>query len=208
MQDPRIRLGAVLLLSIASFFSLAGALLTLFWWLVCTNRRTSFGSFRTAAVVFILPVIAASATALSGGDGASYLVRISVLLVIASWAYGERYPGELLDVSVWLFGRKWGFDLGLVGEMSLSSLEILSDEFRRTRIALQQKGQHLSASNLPPVITSMLVRQFRQARERAVILAIRGFRGGGSLCPSFMTSYADIAAGVFCAVIFVVSVIV
>ena len=25
-------------------------------------------------------------------------------------------PGELLDVSVWLFGRKNGFDLGLVGE--------------------------------------------------------------------------------------------
>lgn len=206
MQDPRIRLGAVLLLSIVSFLSLTGALLTVLWWLSCTNRKTSLHDLRTGAMVFMLPTIAAIATEWSGGDGVSYLIRISVVLVIASWAYNERYPGELLDVSVWLFGRKNGFDLGLVGEMSISTTEILVDEIRRTRIALLQKEQRLSGTNLPPVIASLLVRQLRLARERAHVLALRGYQGGGSLCPSFVTSYFDIAAGAFCVLIFAVSV--
>ncbi|HWQ64412.1 MAG TPA: hypothetical protein VN429_08340 [Methanospirillum sp.] len=207
MQDPRIRLGAVLLLSIVSFLSLTGALLTVLWWLTCTNRRTTLHDLRTGVMVFMLPAIAAIATEWSGGDGVSYLIRISVVLVIALWAYNERYPGELLDVSVWLFGRRNGFDLGLVGEMSISTTEILADELRRTRIALSQKDQRLSGTNLPPVIASLLVRQLRLARERADVLALRGYQGGGSLCPSFVTSYFDIAAGAFCVLIFAVSVI-
>jgi hypothetical protein len=207
VQDPRIRLGAVLLLSIVSFLSLTGALLTVLWWLTCTNRRTSLHDIRTGTMVFILPAVAAIATEWSGGDGVSYFIRISVVLVIASWAYNERYPGELLDVSVWLFGRKNGFDLGLVGEMSISTTEILADELRRTRIALSQKDQRLSGTNLPPVIACLLVRQLRLARQRADVLALRGYQGGGSLCPSFVTSYFDIAAGAFCVLIFAVSVI-
>ncbi len=205
VQDPRIRLGGVLLLSIVSFLSLTGAALTMFWWLISTDRRTSIRDLRTCALVFMLPVIAAMATQWSGGDGVSYIIRISVVLVIASWAYSERYPGELLDVSVWLFGKRFGFDLGLVGEMSISTTEILLDELRRTRIALSQKGQRLSGTNLPPVIASLLVRQLRLARERAGVLAIRGYRGGGSLCPSFVTLSSDIAAGAFCVLIFTVS---
>ncbi|PWR70541.1 hypothetical protein [Methanospirillum lacunae] len=207
MQDPRIRLGVVLLLSIVSFLSLTGAFLTVVWWLTCTNRRTSFHDLRTGAMVFMLPAIAAIATEWSGGDGVSYLIRISIVLVIASWAYNERYPGELLDVSVWLFGRRNGFDLGLVGEMSISTIEILADELRRTRIALSQKDQRLSGTNLPPIIASLLVRQLRLARERADVLALRGYQGGGSLCPSFVTSYFDIGAGAFCVLILAVSVI-
>ena len=207
MQDPRVRLGVLLLLSIASFISITGAFLTLLWWLLCARGKTSFGSFGTAAFVFILPAVAAGATEFSGGDGISYFFRISLVLVIASWAYSERYPGEFLDVSFWLLGRRYGFDLGLVGEMSLSTIEIMIDEFRRTRIALAQKGQRFSRANLSPVITSLLIRQFRLARERAVILALRGYQGGGSLCPSFATSSGDIIAGVFSVLIFVVSLI-
>ncbi len=208
MQDPRIRLGGVVLLSIASFLSLTGAFLTMLWWLTSTDRRTSFRDLRTGSLVFMLPVIAAIATQWSGGDGVSYLIRISVVLLIASWAYSERYPGEFLDVSVWIFGKRSGFDLGLVGEMGISTTEILADELRRTRIALSQKGQRLSGTNLPPVIASLLVRQLRLARERAGVLAIRGYTGGGSLCPSFVTLYSDIAAGAFCVLIFAVSLIV
>lgn len=207
MQDPRIRLGGVLLLSVASFVSTTGALLALIWWLLCTRRKTSFGGLRTAALVFTLPAVAAFATILSGGDGISYFCRIAVVLVIASWAYSERYPGELLDVSTWLFGQRYGFDLGLVGEMSLSTTEILVDEFRRTRIALSQKGQRLSRVNLSPVIASLLVRQLRLARERAGILAMRGYRGGGSLCPSFVTPSSDILTGALCVLIFAVSLL-
>lgn len=207
MQDPRIRLGATLLLSVAGFVSVTGAVLTVLWWLLFTKRTTSFRDVRSVALVFMIPALAAVATTLSGGDGLSYLVRISSVILIASWAYSERYPGELLDVSVWFLGRKTGFDIGLVGEMSLSSVEVLVDDVRRIRIALAQKGQHLSPKNLPPVFTSLMVRQFRQARDRACILALRGYRGGGSLCPSFVTPYSDIVAGALCVLILAVSLI-
>lgn len=102
MQDPRIRLSGTVLLSVSAFISLPGAVLTVIWWLVCTKRTTSFHDIRTTVVIFMLPGVAALATTLSGGDGASYLIRIGVVLLIASWAYSERYPGEFLDVSVWL----------------------------------------------------------------------------------------------------------
>lgn len=207
MQDPRIRLGGTVLLSLAAFISIPGAVLSFFWWTICTKRTTSFHDARTVVLVLMIPAIAAVATILSGGDGFSYLVRIAVVLLIASWAYSERYPGELLDVSVWLFGSRTGFDIGLIGEMSLSSAEVLVDELRRIRIALNQKGQHLSPKNLPPVLTSLLIRQFRLARDRACILALRGYRGGGSLCPVFVTPYPDIAAGALCVLIFAVSLI-
>ena len=207
MQDPRIRLGGTVLLSVAAFISIPGALLTVLWWIFCTNRTTSFQDARTVALVFMLPVIATLATFFSGGDGLSYLIRITAVLLITSWAYSERYPGEFLDVSVWLLGRRTGFDLGLIGEMSLSGVEVLLDELRRTRIALSQKGQHLSPKLLPPVLTSLLIRQLRLSRERAGILALRGYRGGGSLCPVFVTPYPDIAAGALCVLIFAVSLI-
>lgn len=205
MQDPRIRLGSTVILSLAAFISIPGAILSVLWWVVCTGRTTSFHDARTVGLVFMLPMIAAGATSLSGGDGLSYMVRITGVLLIASWAYSERYPGEFLDVSVWLLGQKIGFDIGLIGEMSLSSAEVLVDEVRRTRIALGQKGQYLSLTVLPPVMTSLLVRQLRLARERAGILAIRGYRAGGTLCPSFLTPYPDIAAGALCVLIFAVS---
>lgn len=155
----------------------------------------------------MLPTVAALATTLSGGDGLSYFVRISSILLIASWAYSERYPGELLDVLSWLFGCRLGFDLGLIAELSLSSAEVLADEIRRTRIALEQKDQGFSLRSLAPVVTSLLIRQLSLARERAGILALRGYRGGGSLYPSFQTSSPDIIAGVFCMLIFMVSLL-
>ncbi len=205
MQDPRIRLGVTILLSVAAFFSITGALLTVLWWLVCTRRTTSFGSPRVFLLVLILPGIAACATMFSGGDGISYFIRIASILLIASWAYSERYPGDFLDFSVWLLGRKTGFDVGLIGEMSLSNAEVVIDELRHTRIALSQKGQKLSARNLHPIMSGLLIRQLRLARERAGILAIRGYQGGGSLCPSFLTLYSDIAAGILCLLVFTVS---
>lgn len=205
MQDPRVRLCSTILLSLAAFISILGVILSVLWWVLCTRRTTSFQDVRTVGLVFMLPMIAAGATSLSGGDGLSYIIRIAGVLLIASWAYSERYPGEFLDVSVWLLGQKIGFDIGLIGEMSLSSTEVLVDEVRRTRIALRQKGQHLSLSVLPPVMTSLLVRQLRLARERAGILMIRGYRGGGTLCPSFITPYRDLVAGLLCVMIFAVS---
>ena len=207
MQDPRIRLGSTVLLSVAAFISIPGALLSVLWWILCTGRTTSFHDLRTVGLVLMLPLIAASATSLSGGDGASYLVRVAVVLLIASWAYSERYPGEFLDVSVWLLGQRLGFDIGLIGEMSLSSTEILADEMRRTRIALRQKGQHLSLPVIPPVMTSLLMRQLRLAHERAAVLTLRGYRGGGTLCPVFQTPYRDIGAGAVSMLIFTVSLV-
>lgn len=205
MQDPRVRLAGTVLLSVSSFISIPGAILSVAWWLLLTGRTTSFQSLRACALIILLPVIAACATTLSGGDGLSYLLRIGAVLLISSWAYSERYQGEFLDVSVWLLGNRIGFDIGLIGEMSLASAEVMGDEVRRTLIALRQKGQQLSLKSLPPVVTSLLIRQLLLSQEKAGILALRGYTGGGTLCPRFVTPFPDIVAGSLCVLIFAVS---
>lgn len=205
MHDPRIRLFGTVLLTISSFISIWGALLSVLWWFVTTKRTTSFQSFRSLALVFMLPVMASGAIYLSGGDGLSYLIRIGAVILIASWAYSERYQGEFLDVSVWLLGERIGFDIGLIGEMSLASAEVMSDDVRRILIALNQKNQCLSLQTIPPIIFSFLIRQLLLSQQKAAILALRGYEGGGTLCPRFMTPFTDIVAGAATILILTVS---
>ncbi len=205
MQDPRIRLLAVIILSIASFLSVGGALLAGAWWLFCTNRKTAIHSIRGLLMLLMLPAVAAFLVGISGGDYFGYFIRITVILLIASWAYADRQAGELLDISVWLLGKGIGFDLGLVAELSISALEVLSDDIRRVGIALVQKGSKLDIQTLTPVISSLLVRQLMLARDRAVILAIRGYQAGGTLAPVFSPSGRDIVSGVLSLIIFVIS---
>lgn len=118
MQDPRIRLVTTIMLSIAAWISVPGAILSILWWLVCGRARTSIKTLRSLFLILVIPAVMGLAAVWSGGDGLSYFIRISAVLIIASWMYAERYPGELLDVGVWFLGTKTGFDLGLIGELS------------------------------------------------------------------------------------------
>lgn len=205
MQDPRIRLVSLFFLSVAAWVSLTGALLALLWWVCCTHGKTSITSLRLLLLLLLVPAVMGCSALLSGQDGFSYFCRISTILILASWMYRERSPGELLDVGVWFGGERIGFDLGLIGELSMSALEELSGEMEQVSVAIRQKGERLRLSTIPAIITLLLVRQLRLARDRACLLTIRGYRGGGTHSPVFVTTGYDKAAGAFSFVILVLS---
>lgn len=207
MQDPRIRLPGAAILSCAAWLSLTGAILTLIWWVVCGKMHTSIKSMNMLILILTVPTIMSIASLCSGGDGLSYFIRITAVLIIASWMYAERYPGELLDVGVFFGGSKSGFDLGLIGELSMSALEVLARETERVSIAIRQKDSRISPRILPAVFSGIIVRQLQFAQERATLLTLRGYIRGGTHCPSFITTPADWIAGAFSCAIFLFSLI-
>jgi energy-coupling factor transport system permease protein len=130
--------------------------------------------------------------AFSGGDGPSYLFRISVVLLIASWAYSERRGGELLGMGAWALGDRTGFELGLVAEMAIQSLEGLDRDLALLRLALRLKGGgRITLGSLVPALGLLVRRELDRSRDLGDILAVRGYREGGSLCPRFARGPRD-----------------
>ncbi len=194
MQDPRIRLVAVTALSLASYVSVWGALATLAWVAVFYPR----GTFRPRA----LPVAAALAMisavsivlTITGGDGMGYFIRFSAILLVALYAYASYISGEILGLSVWLFG-KGGFEPGLMAEFCLQSLQVLGEDLSRSIIAIGLKKNGSIWKWLIPVTVLLVKRSLSRASEQADLLAIRGYREGGSICPSFHPAGRDFMAG-------------
>jgi len=207
MQDPRIRLLITATLSGAAWSSLTGAMLALLWWALFCRARTSIRSFPSLILILIVPAVMGLAAIWSGENGISYFIRITAVLIIASWMYAERYPGELLDVGVWLLGTKTGFDLGLIGELSMSALEVLSRETERVSVAIRQKGSRITPWIIPAVFSGIVIRQLQLAQERATLLTLRGYTKGGMHCPSFTSPPEDWIAGAFSCAIFLFSLI-
>ncbi|MCG7855122.1 MAG: hypothetical protein MIO88_04635 [Methanoregulaceae archaeon] len=191
MQDARIRLIALVSLSIATFLSVPGALLTLVW--LVLSPRTLKEAMKSAAfwVIILFVAIIATATQVTGNDGISYLIRTGVIILLAFSVYREWHPGEYLDLSVWLFGKKAGFDIGLAVEMSIQGLHEASREFARIRSALLLKELKPGISMIPAVGFLLIHTRLMRAREQADLLATRGYRAGGSCCPVFRTSHRD-----------------
>ncbi|MDD1663848.1 MAG: hypothetical protein LUQ32_00685, partial [Methanomicrobiales archaeon] len=79
MQDPRLTLLSIVALSLAAFASAWGALLALAWWLLATPRRFPLNRWRSALGLFIMVCATAVLVTLSGGNGLSYLFRISMV---------------------------------------------------------------------------------------------------------------------------------
>ena len=207
MQDPRIRLAGGILLSISGWLSLTGAFLCILWWVIFGRAHTAVRSLHGWILLLIIPAVMSLASYFSGGDGVSYFFRITAVLLIASWLYAERYPGELLDIGVFFGGRRIGFEIGLIGELSMSALEVLGRETERVRIAIRQKGRNLSPGMIPAVFSGIIVRQLQVAHERAILLTLRGYQRGGTHCPSFSSPPEDWIAGAFSCLIFVISLI-
>jgi energy-coupling factor transport system permease protein len=203
MQDARIRLISTILLSIAAFVSLWGAAGALAWWLVFTPS-VRYLKRSTGLVMFLVPVIlVAVITELTTGNGLSYGIRMSVIILIALWAYGERNPGDFLSLSVWFFGRRWGFDLGLAAEMSVQGIEVIGDDLFRARVAHRIKQVRPGIRTIVPSFTMLIHQQMERAASQADNLAIRGYRSGGSLCPRFTTAWPDVVAGISAILLFV-----
>jgi energy-coupling factor transport system permease protein len=194
MHDARLRLASTIALSIAAYMSVLGAAGAALWWLVVSRGRIIA---RPRAVLFFLALIAIVAMAIefTGGDGLSYGVRMSAILLVATWAYGQHRPGDLLDVACWALGSRRGFELGLVAEMSLQSITVLGEDFRRIRLVQSLKGIH-GVRAVMPAAAALLAGELRRADEQAKLLAVRGYRDGRSQCPTFDSTRGEqITAG-------------
>ena len=195
MQDARIRLGALVSLSIAIFLSVPGAVLALLWLLLSPGTLKETVKSAAFWVILLFVTIIATATQLTGNDGLSYLIRTGVIILLAFSVYREWHPGEYLDLSVWLFGKKAGFDIGLAIEMSIQGLHEASLAFARIRSTLSLKGLKPGIRLIPVVGFLLIHTRLMRAREQADLLATRGYQAGGSCCPVFRTSPRDIILG-------------
>jgi energy-coupling factor transport system permease protein len=136
---------------------------------------------------------------ISGGNGFSYFVRMALVLFIGTWLYAEQKPGDFLSVAVWAFGKRTGFDMGMVGECAMQMAESLSRDLTRIQTAMSLKGQVWGTKNLVPAGLILIHDAMLRASDITELLAARGYRKGGSLCPVFCTSARDPVAGI-CAI--------
>ncbi|MDD1678576.1 MAG: energy-coupling factor transporter transmembrane protein EcfT [Methanomicrobiales archaeon] len=192
MKDPRLKILAVVVLSLSSFLSGIAALFTVVWWIFHDSEKRSLLRFRPFWIYLGIITLFGLLIQIEGGDGVGYLVRFGAIALIAVWTYREYRAGEFLDVAVWVFGKEWGFELGLVAEMSMQGLRVLREDMDRIRMALALKGQRWSGTSLPSVLSLLLYTTLRRADRQALLLALRGYRKGGELCPQFSRAPFDI----------------
>ncbi|WP_321508678.1 hypothetical protein [uncultured Methanoregula sp.] len=195
MQDMRIRTGSAAILSVIAFISVYGALAVFIWWLVFTPRLAILKTIRSSYPAFFLIAFFSIVLEITGGSGISYFVRMSIIILIGIWIIYEQKPGDLLNMSVWLFGNRAGFEIGMVAEMGMQSFELLLADFERIRIAGKLKGITWGPKNLVPTGMVLIHGALVRADDTAELLAVRGFSSGGSLCPAFVTTRLDILAG-------------
>jgi hypothetical protein len=105
MQDPRIRIAAAAVLSLAAFMSLHGAAAAFLWWLAFTPRLLPAKRIRLVVPLILMIAFFSLVLELSGGNGLSYFVRMTVIILIGMWIFSEQRSGEFLDTGVWLFGK-------------------------------------------------------------------------------------------------------
>lgn len=199
MNDIRYRLGAAAVLSVAAFISMTGAIAVIIWSVVYSLRSGS--GIRYAVLLgsgAMVAVISGMLQALYG-TGISYGIRMCAVLLVAAWVWSEYRPGEFLRFGAWLGTGRHGFDLGLVAELSLQALDSFLLDLSRLKTAWAIKGSALDAGNILVAGSILVNGALARAQETAAILAARGYRGGGMLCPSFTPARSDLA-GLFLAV--------
>ncbi len=197
MQDPRIRIAAAAILSVSAFISLHGAVLAFLWWLVFTPGVHLATKIRLVVPLLLVTAFFSLVLEIFSGNGLSYFIRMTVIILIGMWLYGEQKPGEFLTTSVWLLGDRAGFDLGLVAEMGMQSLSCIRADVGRIRVAAKIKGLRWGVHSLIPGSVILVHGALARAEDSAELLAIRGYRSGGTLCPEFQKGPRDPAAGFF-----------
>ena len=194
MNDIRFRIGTAAGLSFIAWYSIYGALFTVIWWIAFTRRFRAMPrlSFFTGSLSFIIAI--ALILQLLQGTGIMYGFRMGAILLVAAWLWSEYRPGEMLDLTVWLMGDRLGFDLGLVAELSIQGLESFVDDLERMRTAWSIKGLRVTTSLIPAAGMFLVRKALLRAHDTGELLAVRGYRQGGTICPSFSTPASDIVA--------------
>ncbi|MBN1194390.1 MAG: hypothetical protein JXA08_03430 [Methanomicrobiaceae archaeon] len=191
MQDPRLRLFSVFTLSLAAFASDTGAILALLWWAAVPPRHGKSIPGRATCAIWIMVLAVAAGIQVTGGNGLSYLLRMTAVLIIAGWAYRGQRGGEVLDVAVWAGGRHAGFETGLLAELAVQTLRLMEQDIAHMKNALRLKGPGWGVSSALSVAQTLLITQLHRSEDQALILARRGYRHGGTLCPAFAPPWTD-----------------
>jgi len=192
MQDVRLRTAAAVLLCISAFISIPGAVAAFLWWLVFAGRFAQVKQVRMMLPIAAMVAFFSIVLTLTGGDGASYFIRMMVIILIGFWLYTEQKSGEFLRFGVWLLGERAGFELGMIADMSMQTLHLLVRDFHQIRIAETLKGIHPGWKTLVPAGFVLVNGALSRAESTAELMAVRGYHDGGSLCPKFITPRMDI----------------
>jgi energy-coupling factor transport system permease protein len=207
MQDVRLRTGVALLLSIAAFISLTGALAAGIWCLAFARNMSLRRHARLFLSLALLVGFFAIVLEVTGGSGVSYFIRMMVIVLIGAWIWSEQKKGEFLRLGVWLFGEKTGFDLGLVADMGMQSMDLLVADFETIRLAEKLKRRPLSAARIVPTGIVLVSNALHRADDTSELLAVRGYRDGGSLCPVFETARQDVVASLLACIVALLAII-
>ncbi|MBR1368355.1 hypothetical protein RJ53_02110 [Methanocalculus chunghsingensis] len=205
--DGRLRLLSVICLSLGAFISIGGALLAFVWWTVVAQKGRRLPDKRLLAALGVLILVPAVVTEILVGGGISYGIRMGVILLISFWAYAEFRGGDMLDIFVWFFGERFGFDLGLAAEMTLQSFHLAGSDLREIQRAFSIKGMQIDYKTIIPAALTLLLLHIRRADETANLLAIRGFQSGGTHKPKFSTFPKDVIMTIFAVLIAILSLI-
>ena len=196
MQDIRLRAGTAALLSLAAFTSVTGAIIVFFWWLAFSRPLQVLRKMRMVIPAIILILFFSIVLELTGGGGISYCLRMTVIILIGAWVYTGYRQGDFLRLGTWLLGKKTGFDLGMVAEMGMQSLDLTVSDLSRIRQAQELKGTRWGFRSIVPAVSILIHGALRRAEETAELMAVRGYHHGGSYCPVFTTPVRDLVAGI------------
>jgi len=194
MQDIRLRAGTAALLSLVAFSSITGAVVVFIWWLTFSRPLQVLRKMRMVIPAIILILFFSFILEITGGGGISYCLRMTIIILVGAWVYSEYHQGEFLKLGTWLLGKKTGFDLGMIAEMGMQSLDMMVSDFSRVRQAQELKGIRWGIRSLVPACSILIRDALRRADETAELLAVRGYTQGGSYCPVFETPKKDIIA--------------
>jgi len=196
MQDIRLRAGAAALLSLAAFMSISGAAVVFIWWILFSRPLHVLKKMRMVIPAVILIVFFGLILELTGGGGFSYCLRMTVIILIGAWVYSGYRQGDFLRLGTWLLGKKTGFDLGMVAETGMQSLDLMMSDLSRIRQAQELKGTRWGFRSIVPAVSILTHGALRRAEETAELMAARGYCHGGSYCPVFTMPVRDIGAAI------------
>jgi energy-coupling factor transport system permease protein len=83
----------------------------------------------------------------------------------------------------------------MVAEMGMQSLVSVTSDLDRIRMAEKIKGMQWEVRSLVPAGLVLVHGALSRAEDNAELLAVRGYRSGGTLCPDFKTGTIDRVAG-------------
>jgi hypothetical protein len=195
MQDIRLRAGTAAILSLAAFTGIGCAAAVFIWWLIFSRPLLVLKKVRMVIPAVVMIALFGLVLELTSGGGTSYILRMTVIILIGAWVYTGYRQGDFLRLGTWLLGKKTGFDLGLVAEMGMQSLDLMVSDLSRIRQAQELKGTRWGFRSLVPAGSILIHGALRRAEETAELMAARGYVHGGSYCPVFDTPLSDIVAG-------------